>query len=182
MEWTILLGQFGGFWVIVGVVFNLFYVPKAFMVPRWKKDSADIEEEKFHVSGPNLPTPKPHIHLVQSAKARGTRTDVCFRLILPPDPSLGIFGMPPHRCTSRRYGRASRTPRRARAPSLWNRRCRRLGLLPPPQRPSRSFRRRRQHRLWTTRRGSKPRTLRGPRRDPSSSDAHSALGGRLWLS
>ncbi len=58
MEWTILLGQFGGFWVIVGVVFNLFYVPKAFMVPRWKKDSADIEEEKFHVSGPNFPHPQ----------------------------------------------------------------------------------------------------------------------------
>ena len=49
MDWTILLGQFGGFWVVVALVFRVFYVPKAYMVPRWIKDKADTDEEKFKI-------------------------------------------------------------------------------------------------------------------------------------
>ena len=45
MDWTILLGQLEGFWVVVTILFRLVYVPKAYMVPRWKKDEADLEDE-----------------------------------------------------------------------------------------------------------------------------------------
>ena len=45
MDWTILLGQLEGFWVVVTILFRIVYVPKAYMVPRWKKDEADLEDE-----------------------------------------------------------------------------------------------------------------------------------------
>ncbi|QDZ19613.1 hypothetical protein HOP50_03g21310 [Chloropicon primus] len=45
MDWTILLGQLGGFWVVVTILFRIVYVPKAYMVPRWKKTEADLEDE-----------------------------------------------------------------------------------------------------------------------------------------
>lgn len=45
MDWTILLGQLGGFWVVVTILFRVVYVPKAYMVPRWKKNQADLEDE-----------------------------------------------------------------------------------------------------------------------------------------
>ena len=48
MDWTILLGQLGGFWVVVTILFRVVYVPKAFMVPRWKKTEADLEDEMNH--------------------------------------------------------------------------------------------------------------------------------------
>ena len=48
MDWTILLGQLGGFWVVVTILFRIVYVPKAYMVPRWKKNEADLKEELDH--------------------------------------------------------------------------------------------------------------------------------------